>query len=135
MDAIECGIVKLPRVPVADNIPGAEVPVIAAALHAEIEIANQSGTRKVAFSDFAQGYLTNCLEADEVVTAIHWPIASPSSGAAFHEFNRRPADFAIVSAAVEIVLDAKDAISSAKIALGSASPSMAARSKQPSTRA
>nr|WP_222936038.1 DEAD/DEAH box helicase family protein [Neolewinella lacunae] len=27
MDAIECGIVKLPRVPVADNIPGREVPV------------------------------------------------------------------------------------------------------------
>lgn len=27
MDAIECGIVKLPRVPVSDNIPGGEVPV------------------------------------------------------------------------------------------------------------
>jgi len=27
MDAIECGIVKLPRVPVADNIPNAEVPM------------------------------------------------------------------------------------------------------------
>ena len=27
MDAIECGIVKLPRVPVADNIPGADVPL------------------------------------------------------------------------------------------------------------
>ncbi len=27
MDAIECGIVKLPRVPVADNIAGAEVPM------------------------------------------------------------------------------------------------------------
>ena len=27
MDAIECGIVKLPRVPVADNIPGNEVPI------------------------------------------------------------------------------------------------------------
>lgn len=26
MDAIECGIVKLPRVPVADNIPGEEAP-------------------------------------------------------------------------------------------------------------
>jgi type III restriction enzyme len=24
MDAIECGIVKLPRVPVADNLPGAK---------------------------------------------------------------------------------------------------------------
>jgi type III restriction enzyme len=27
MDAIECGIVKLPRVPVADNLPAAEMPV------------------------------------------------------------------------------------------------------------
>ena len=27
IDAIECGIVKLPRVPVADNIPEAEVPI------------------------------------------------------------------------------------------------------------
>lgn len=27
MDAIECGIVKLPRVPVSDNIPSAEMPV------------------------------------------------------------------------------------------------------------
>ena len=27
MDAIECGIVKLPRVPVSDNIPGADVPI------------------------------------------------------------------------------------------------------------
>ena len=27
MDAIECGIVKLPRVPVADNIPGMEMPM------------------------------------------------------------------------------------------------------------
>lgn len=27
MDAIECGIVKLPRIPVDDNIPGAEMPI------------------------------------------------------------------------------------------------------------
>jgi type III restriction enzyme len=27
MDAIECGIVKLPRVPVAENIPGGEMPI------------------------------------------------------------------------------------------------------------
>ncbi|MXY54624.1 MAG: restriction endonuclease [Gammaproteobacteria bacterium] len=27
MDAIECGIVKLPRVPVVDNVPGAEIPI------------------------------------------------------------------------------------------------------------
>ncbi len=28
MDAIECGIVKLPRVPVADNVPNAQMPVL-----------------------------------------------------------------------------------------------------------
>jgi type III restriction enzyme len=27
MDAIECGIVKLPRVPVADNLPGPDIPI------------------------------------------------------------------------------------------------------------
>jgi len=27
MDAIECGIVKLPRVPIADNVPGGETPM------------------------------------------------------------------------------------------------------------
>jgi type III restriction enzyme len=27
MDAIECGIVKLPRIPVADNLPGADMPI------------------------------------------------------------------------------------------------------------
>jgi type III restriction enzyme len=27
MDAIECGIVKLPRVPVADNVPGGDMPI------------------------------------------------------------------------------------------------------------
>ena len=28
MDAIECGIVKLPRLPVAENIPGSEMPML-----------------------------------------------------------------------------------------------------------
>jgi type III restriction enzyme len=27
IDTIECGIVKLPRVPIADNIPGGEMPM------------------------------------------------------------------------------------------------------------
>lgn len=103
---------------VAHLDPGAELPVAAAALNAEIEIVSSSGTRRVLFADFAQGYLTNCLDTDEIVTAIRWPIAPSSSGTAFHEFNRRPADFAIVSVAVQIVLDAKGAISSSNIAIG-----------------
>jgi carbon-monoxide dehydrogenase medium subunit len=98
--------------------PGAELPVIAAALKAEIDIFSPAGSRRVAFSEFAQGYLTNCLEPDEIVTAIRWPVAPAATGAAFHEFNRRPADFAIVSAAVQMTLDEKAAIGACSIALG-----------------
>ena len=98
--------------------PGAELPVAAAALNAEIEIASRAGTRRVTFNDFAQGYLTNCLEPDEIVTAIRWPVAPARTGAAFHEFNRRPADFAVVSAAVQVTLDDKGAIATYAIALG-----------------
>jgi len=98
--------------------PGAELPVAAAALNVEIEIASRMGTRRVTFKEFAQGYLTNCLEPDEIVTAIRWPVAPARTGAAFHEFNRRPADFAVVSAAVQVTLDDKGAIAACAIALG-----------------
>ena len=54
MDAIECGIVKLPRVPVADNIPGADVPVF----------RNLLGT-------YPQGHASRREGADRV-TWTHW---------------------------------------------------------------
>ena len=98
--------------------PGAELPVAAAALNATITIASLRGERKVSFSDFAQGYLTSCLEPDEIVTQILWPQAPKGAGAAFMEFNRRPADFAVVSVATQMVLDDNGAIAQSSLALG-----------------
>src|SRR6266704_2048861 len=53
MDAIECGIVKLPRVPVAENIPGGEMPNFRAMAADEIdrfrrEIIERTGDRRQA---------------------------------------------------------------------------------------
>jgi type III restriction enzyme len=47
MDAIECGIVKLPRVPVAENIPGDEMPMFREhpQRHAEERARPRRGTR------------------------------------------------------------------------------------------
>jgi carbon-monoxide dehydrogenase medium subunit len=98
--------------------PGAELPVVAAALEAELIILSPRGTKRIAFADFAQGYLTNALEADELLYAIEIKKSLEHSGSAFLEFNRRPADFAIVSIAVEIIVDEKHKIINCALALG-----------------
>ena len=51
MDAIECGIVKLPRVPVADNIPGERVPVFRNLWEHIREDMPRSGRGKNAYLD------------------------------------------------------------------------------------
>jgi carbon-monoxide dehydrogenase medium subunit len=98
--------------------PGAELPVVACALGAELNVAGADGGRRLSFHDFADGYLTTQLAADEVLTSVDWPKAPARTGVAFLEFNRRPADFAIVSAAVQISLRADGAIARAWLALG-----------------
>jgi type III restriction enzyme len=50
MDAIECGIVKLPRVPVADNIPGAECPCSATSGSTSASACPRKGAGKAARS-------------------------------------------------------------------------------------
>ena len=102
--------------------PGAELPVAAMALGAELIVASARGTRVLAFADFPMGYLTTALEPDEILTRVDLPVAGPREGWAFIEFNRRPADFAIVSVAVRLSLDDGGRIARAAIALGGVRP-------------
>jgi carbon-monoxide dehydrogenase medium subunit len=98
--------------------PGAELPVVACALDVELIVEGSAGTRSIAFRDFPEGYLTSQLQPDEILTRVNFPKAMARSGSAFVEFNRRPADFAIVSVAVSISLDAGGHIAHAAIAFG-----------------
>jgi carbon-monoxide dehydrogenase medium subunit len=97
--------------------PGAELPVTAAVLEAELTLEGRNGTRQLPFKHFPAGYLTNTLEADEILTQIKIRKAKPNEGYAFLEFNQRPADFAVVSVAVLVTFD-RNHISSARIAVG-----------------
>lgn len=101
--------------------PGAELPVVASALDAELEIAGPGGLRRLKFHDFAADYLTSTLAADEILVRLRAPRQAAREGSAFLEFNRRPADFAIVSVATRLRLDGAGAIASAAIAVGGAS--------------
>ncbi len=101
--------------------PGAELPVVAMAIGAELTIAGPSGERKLPFSAFPTGYLSVALESDEILTRIEIPKATPDERSAFLEFNRRPADFAIVSVAVRVLLAAGGRNGEATIVAGGVS--------------
>ena len=97
--------------------PAAELPSVAVALDASIEISSARGTRKVAIGDFALGSMTTCVEADEIVTAVRIPLWPTAHGYAFTEFARRHGDFAMAGRAVLLTVDSEGTISRCAIAL------------------
>jgi carbon-monoxide dehydrogenase medium subunit len=98
--------------------PGAELPVVAAALDAVLVAVGPDGERLIPFAEFSAGLLTNTLLPDELLARIELPKALPRTGIAFLEFNRRPADFAVVSVAANLALDAAGRIIQTVIAIG-----------------
>ncbi len=86
--------------------PAAELPGIAVACDATIEVASVRGTRNIAAADFFQGALATALEPDELVTAISFPAWPAGRASAFEELARRHGDFAMAGTAVWFDLDA-----------------------------
>lgn len=101
--------------------PAAEMPTAAAVYEAEMVLQSPRGERRIAFSEFAQGYMTPALEPDEMLTAVRYPLWSPSAGYSFVEYARRHGDFAIASAAVLMEVEA-GRIRRAAIVLGGIAP-------------
>jgi aerobic carbon-monoxide dehydrogenase medium subunit len=79
--------------------PAAELPAVAVALDAEIEVRSVRGSRRIPAGDFFVSAFTTALEPDELVTAVHLPVWGPGSGFAVAELARRHGDFAIAGAA------------------------------------
>jgi aerobic carbon-monoxide dehydrogenase medium subunit len=86
--------------------PAAELVSVAAAHDATVVVAGPSGHREIAFKDFPAGYLTPSIELNEIVTAVRVPIWPTGHKFAFIEFSRRHGDFAIVSAAALLMIEA-----------------------------
>lgn len=86
---------------VAHADPSAEIPLCLATLGGQVELTSLRGTRQVAARGFAESALATCREADELVTALHWPSHS-GSGVAFREIAQRHGDFAIVAVAAVV---------------------------------
>jgi CO/xanthine dehydrogenase FAD-binding subunit len=96
--------------------PAAELPMLAVFHGATIKAQGSNGRRDIAAEDFFVSALTNCLDPDEIVFEIDFPILTSHAGWAFEEVARRFGDFALASIAVSFeVVD--DKIADARVAV------------------
>jgi carbon-monoxide dehydrogenase medium subunit len=84
--------------------PAAELPMLALFYGAELSVQGPAGRRVIAAEDFFVDALTNCLEPEEIVVEIGFPILA-HDGWAFEEVARRFGDFALASIAVSVRRD------------------------------
>jgi carbon-monoxide dehydrogenase medium subunit len=95
----------------------AEIVNVTALLGGTLHAACVRGSRDIAFPDFARGYLTTSLTADETLTGVTLPLPPAHHGHAFVEFARRRGDFALVACSAWLTLDDRGDIAAAAIAL------------------
>src|SRR5206468_11440109 len=79
---------------IAHADPAAEYPAVALALDATMQAESARGSRAIPAAEFFQGLWTTALEADEVLTAVHFPVWNGRSTFGVKEFARRHGDFA-----------------------------------------
>lgn len=96
--------------------PASELPAVALALDAEIEVVGPNGTRRVPAAEFFVSTWETAVEPDEITVAVHFPDWGQRAGFALEEIAWRRGDFAIAGAACGIRTDAAGSVDRAAIA-------------------
>ncbi|TIS61332.1 MAG: xanthine dehydrogenase family protein subunit M [Mesorhizobium sp.] len=105
--------------PAADSVPA----LVAAG--AKAVIAGPSGKRTIAVEAVPTGPGRTSLAKGEIIEAILLDKRSPNAGDAYQRFiPRTEMDIAVVSAGVNLTLDAAGVVKSARVALGAAAPTV-----------
>jgi carbon-monoxide dehydrogenase medium subunit len=104
--------------------PSQDPPPILVALGATIEIAGPAGARRsVPVESFFIDYLSTVLSPGELILAVAVPPATPKDRAVYRKFLPRSADdYATVSVAASVRLEADGRIAGCRVALGGAGP-------------
>lgn len=98
--------------------PAAELPAVAIACGAMVEILGEAGIRRIPADDFFTGALGTVLGVDEIVTALHLPPWPKNRLWGFQEFSRRSGDFALAGICVLCDLENGMASNSHIVAFG-----------------
>ena len=102
---------------IAHADPASELPAVALALDAELEVASTSGTRRVPAADFFEGTWTTTLEPEELLTAVHFPVWDGTCAFVVDEIARRSGDLALAGVAVAVAVGAGGAVERSAIGL------------------
>jgi CO/xanthine dehydrogenase FAD-binding subunit len=103
--------------------PTAELPLVAVLLDAQIAVA-QHGEEPTSLSanEFFLAPLMTSLSPEQCVTRVVFPVWEGRIGSSFQEVAPRRGDFAMVSAAVQVALDAQGRCRKAAVGLGGVAP-------------
>ena len=82
--------------------PAAELPAAMVALRAKLLLESADSAREVQAEEFFLGFLTTDLQEGEMITSVKIPVPAPNAKYGFAEFARRPGDFALAGAYVEL---------------------------------
>jgi aerobic carbon-monoxide dehydrogenase medium subunit len=80
---------------IAHADPAGELPTVALALDAELDVASTAGTRTVAASELFAGTWETTLAPEELLTRVRFPVWRGRCGFAVDEVARRYGDFAL----------------------------------------
>jgi carbon-monoxide dehydrogenase medium subunit len=111
--------------------PAAELPLVAGAYEAVLQIRSRQGTRSLPMRDFATAVMTPALAPDELLAAIEFEPWAHGHGWGFAEFARGHGAFALASAAVLVELaDGKVARCNIRLGGVAAGPLRVAKAEQ-----
>ncbi|MGI9386247.1 MAG: FAD binding domain-containing protein [Methyloligellaceae bacterium] len=102
--------------------PAAELPGVAMALDATIEVQGPDGRRDVPMAEFPAFFMTPAIAANEIVTGLRFDVWPDGHGSAFIEFSRRHGDFAIVAVAALLQSGSDGTIERAAVTLSGTGP-------------
>jgi CO/xanthine dehydrogenase FAD-binding subunit len=105
----------------ANGDAAAEIVLVAATLGATMTWHDGGKANEIAASDFFLGPMVTALPLSACLTEVRFPVwPEPRVGVGFHEVNARQSDFAFVSAAAQVVLDADGRCTRAAVGIGAA---------------
>lgn len=106
---------------VAHADPASDLPIVLVALGAQMVVVGAGGERTVDAADFFLGIMATTLAEDEILSAVHVPVATAGEGSAYVKFHHPASRYAVIGAAAVVTMDA-GTCTAVRVAVGGLTP-------------
>jgi CO/xanthine dehydrogenase FAD-binding subunit len=101
--------------------PAAEIPLVAVTLEATLVVQTVTEDSELSAGEFYLGPMITALPEGGILTSVRFPVWGQARiGTGFHEVSARKSDFALVSAAAQVALDADGRCTALALGIGGA---------------